>query len=175
VWYSEPSNQAMNDVYRTYWDGVAPPVRAAVRTNLTSPEYLVEVTMTAVKDPSRQAVIPPNADGTPGRASAVLSPAIQVGERLYIAGMVGSTPSNAGDAKAQTLEALARIERALKAAGYSWSNVVDALVYMPDMSKFQDMNAAYREVITKEFPARATIGAGLGGDALVEIMLTAVK
>jgi enamine deaminase RidA (YjgF/YER057c/UK114 family) len=43
------------------------------------------------------------------------------------------------------------------------------------MTKFQDMNAAYREVFTKDFPARATIGTGLGGDALVEIMFTAVK
>lgn len=175
VWVNAESNQAMNDVYRTYWDGLVPPVRAAVRAGLTSPDYLVEVTMVAVKDPSRKAVIPPNADGTPGRAGGNLSPAIQVGNRLYIAGMLGSTPANKGDAKAQTAETLVRIERALKAAGYDWSHVVDALVYMPDMSKFQDMNAAYREVFSKDFPARATIGAGLGGDALVEIMFTAVK
>jgi enamine deaminase RidA (YjgF/YER057c/UK114 family) len=175
VWVAAESNQAMNEVYRTYWDGLTPPVRAAVRANLTSPDYLVEVTMIAVKDPSRKAVIPPNADGTPGRAGGNLSPAIQVGNRLYIAGMLGGTPANRGDAKAQTAEALVRIERALKAAGYDWSHVVDALVYMPDMTKFQDMNAAYREVFTKDFPARATIGTGLGGDALVEIMFTAVK
>ena len=37
------------------------------------------------------------------------------------------------------------------------------------------MNAAYRDVFTKDFPARATIGVGLGGDALVEIMFTALK
>jgi 2-iminobutanoate/2-iminopropanoate deaminase len=175
VWYTPDSNQAMNDVYRTYWDGMVPPARAAVRAGLTSPDYLVEVTMTAVKDPSRKAVTPPNADGTPGRTNPNLSSAIQVGNRLYIAGMLGSTQANRGDAKAQTAEALVRIERALKAAGFDWSNVVDGLVYMPDMSKFQDMNAAYREVFTKDFPARATIGAGLGGDALVEIMFTAVK
>lgn len=176
VWVTEASNQPMNDVYRTYWEGLTPPARAAVRADLTSPDYLVEVTMIAVKDPSRKAVIPPNADGTPGRAAGGnLSPAIQVGNRLYIAGMLGSTPANKGDAKAQTAEALTRIERALKAAGFDWSNVVDSLVYMPDISKFQDMNAAYREVFTKDFPARATIGVGLGGDALVEIMLTAVK
>ena len=175
VWVTDANNQPMNDAYRTYWDGLTPPVRAAVRAGLTSPDYLVEVTMIAVKDPSRKAVIPPNADGTPGRAGGNLSPAIQVGNRLYIAGMLGSTQANKGDAKAQTTEALTRIERALKAAGYDWSNVVDALVYFPDMSKFQDMNAAYREVFTKDFPARATIGVGLGGDALVEIMFTAVK
>jgi enamine deaminase RidA (YjgF/YER057c/UK114 family) len=175
VWYNAESNQALNEVYRTYFDGMVPPARAAVRAGLTGPEYLVEVTMIAVKDPSRKAVLAPNADGTPARPNPVLSPAIQVGNRLYVAGMLGSTPANKGDAKAQTAEALSRIERTLKAAGFDWSNVVDALVYMPDMSKFQDMNAAYREVFTKDFPARATIGTGLGGDALVEIMFTAVK
>src|SRR5262245_62270108 len=175
VWFTPESNQAMNDVYCTYFDGVAAPARAAVRAGLTSSDYLVEVTMTAVKDPSRKAVIAPNADGTPGRPNPNLSPAIQVGNRLYVAGMLGSTQANRGDAKAQTAEALVRIERALKAAGFDWSQVVDGLVYMPDMTKFQDMNAAYRTVFTKDFPARATIGAGLGGDALVEIMLTAVK
>jgi enamine deaminase RidA (YjgF/YER057c/UK114 family) len=175
VWYNAESNQALNEVYRTYFDGMVPPARAAVRAGLTGPEYLVEVTMIAVKDPSRKAVLAPNADGTPARPNPVLSPAIQVGNRLYIAGMLGSTPANKGDAKAQTAEALSRIERTLKAAGFDWSHVVDALVYLPDMSKFQDMNAAYREVFTKDFPARATIGTGLGGDALVEIMFTAVK
>jgi enamine deaminase RidA (YjgF/YER057c/UK114 family) len=38
------------------------------------------------------------------------------------------------------------------------------------------MNAAYREVLTKDFPARATVGVGLvNADGLVEIMMTAVK
>jgi 2-iminobutanoate/2-iminopropanoate deaminase len=175
VWVVADSNQPMNDVYRTYFDGLVPPARAAVRAGLTSPDYLVEVTMIAVKDPSRKAIIAPNADGSPGRPGPNLSPAIQVGNHLYIAGMLGNTPANKGDARAQTAEALARIGRTLKAAGFDWSNVVDGLVYLPDMTKFQEMNAAYREVFTKDFPARATIGTGLGGDALVEIMFTAVK
>jgi enamine deaminase RidA (YjgF/YER057c/UK114 family) len=38
------------------------------------------------------------------------------------------------------------------------------------------MNAAYRDALVKDFPARATVGAGLmGADAAVEIMMTAVK
>jgi enamine deaminase RidA (YjgF/YER057c/UK114 family) len=49
-------------------------------------------------------------------------------------------------------------------------------VYLPDLTKFNDMNASYREVYSKDLPARATVGAGLmGADAAVEIMLTAVK
>ena len=54
--------------------------------------------------------------------------------------------------KAQTAELLARIGRTLKAAGFDWTHVVDGVVYLPDMTKFQDMNASYREVFTKDFP-----------------------
>jgi enamine deaminase RidA (YjgF/YER057c/UK114 family) len=49
-------------------------------------------------------------------------------------------------------------------------------VYLPDMANYQNMNAAYRDVLKKDFPARATVGTGLmGADAAVEIMMTAVK
>jgi reactive intermediate/imine deaminase len=167
--------QAMNTAYRTYFPAM-PPARATVKTALTSPDYVVEITMVAVKDPSRTAFTTPNADGSPGTANPNLSSAIRVGNRLYVAGMLGNTPANKGDVKAQTGEALARIGRTLKAAGFEWSQVVDGVVYLPDMSKFQDMNAGYRETFTKDFPARATVGTGLmGADGLVEIMFTAVK
>jgi len=168
--------QAMNAAYRPYFAGAAPPARATVKAGLTNPDYAVEVTMIAVKDPSRKAITTPNADGTPGTANQNLSSAIQVGNRLYVAGILGNTPANKGDVKAQTTELLARVGRTLKAAGFDWANVVDGVVYLPDMSKFQDMNAAYREIFAKDFPARATVGTGLmGADAGVEIMFTAVK
>jgi len=165
----------MNTAYRTYFPS-SPPARATVKAALTSSDYLVEITMVAVKDAGRKAITTPNADGTPGTANPNLSAAIQVGKRLYLAGLTGNTPTNKGDVKAQTAEVLARTGRTLKAAGYEWSNVVDGVVYLTDMSKFQDMNAAYREVFSKDFPARATVGTGLmGADANVEIMFTAVK
>jgi reactive intermediate/imine deaminase len=167
--------QAMNTVYRTYFPSM-PPARATVKAGLTSPDYVVEISMVAVKDAGRKAITTPNADGSAGTPNANLSSAIQVGNRLYVAGMTGNTATNKGDVKAQAREVLARAGRTLKAAGFDWSNVVDGIVYLPDMSKFQDMNAAYREVFTKDFPARATVGTGLmGGDAAVEIMFTAVK
>jgi len=129
-----------------------------------------------VKDAGRKAITTPNADGTPGTVNQNLSSAIHVGNRLYVAGITGNTPTNKGDVKAQTTEVLARVGRTLKAAGFEWSNVVDGVVYLPDMSKFGDMNAAYREIFSKDFPARATVGTGLmGADAAVEIMFTAVK
>jgi reactive intermediate/imine deaminase len=167
--------QAMNTAYRTYFPS-SPPARATVKAGLTGPDYLVEITMVAVKDAARKAITTPNADGTPGTANPNLSAAIQTGKRLYIAGLTGNTPANKGDVKAQTKEVLARAERTLKAAGFDWSHVVDGVVYLTDMGKFQDMNASYREIFSKDFPARATVGTGLmGADANVEIMFTAVK
>ena len=168
--------QAMNAAYRPYFAGGAPPARATVKAGLTSPDYAVEISMIAVKDPGRKAVTTPNADGSAGTPNPNLSSAIQVGNRLYVAGITGNTATNKGDVKAQTSEVLARVGRTLKAAGFEWANVVDGVVYLPDMTKFQDMNAAYRETFAKDFPARATVGTGLmGADAAVEIMFTAIK
>jgi len=168
--------QAMNAAYRPYFTANSMPARATVKTALTSADYAVEITMVAVKDASRTAITTPNADGSAGTPNANLSSAIRVGNRLYLSGTLGNTADNKTDAKAQTAEAMTRIARTLKAAGFDWTNVADSVVYLPDMAKYQDMNAAYRAAIAKDFPARATVGTGLmGADALVEIMMTAVK
>jgi 2-iminobutanoate/2-iminopropanoate deaminase len=167
--------QDMNAAYRTYFP-TSPPARATVKTGLAGPDYLVEITMVAVKDSTRAAFTTPNADGSAGTANPNLSSAIRVGNRLYLSGILGNTPANKGDVKAQTAEAMARIGRTLKAAGFDWAYVDDGIVYLPDMSRFQDMNAAYSAAITKDFPARATVGAGLmGADGLVEITFTAAR
>jgi 2-iminobutanoate/2-iminopropanoate deaminase len=166
--------QDMNTVYRTYFP-TDPPARATVKALLTSGDYSVEITMVAVKG-GRTAFTTPTADGKPGTKNANLSSAIKAGNRLYVSGILGNTAENKGDVKAQTAEALTRIGRTLKAAGYDWKDVVEGMVYLPDLTKFNDMNASYREVFGKDFPARATVGAGLmGADGAVEIMLTAAK
>jgi reactive intermediate/imine deaminase len=167
--------QDMNAAYRTYFPA-APPARATVKAGLSAPDYLVEITMVAVKDASRAAITTPSADGTAPTPNPNLSSAIRVGNRLYVSGMLGNTATNKGDVKAQTAETLVRIGRTLKAAGFDWPHVVDSVVYLPDTARFADMNAAYREVLTKDFPARATVGLGLmNADGQIEIMMTAVK
>ena len=66
---------------------------------------------------------------------------------------------------------MTRIGRTMKAAGFEWSHVVEAMVYLPDLTKFADMNASYREALVEGLPARATVGAGLmDADGAVEIM-----
>jgi reactive intermediate/imine deaminase len=176
IYISDPAAfQDMNAVYRTYFP-TDPPARATVKADLTSPDYIVEITMVAVKAANRTAFTTPAADGKPGTKNPNLSSAIRAANRLYVAGILGNTAENKGDVKAQTAEALARIGRTLKAAGYDWKDIVEGVVYLPDLTKFNDMNTSYREVFGKDFPARATVGAGLmGADGAVEIMFTAAK
>lgn len=152
-----------------------PPARATVIVGLPGPQYQVEITMTANRRP-KQVFATPNADGTPGRASATLSSAVKVGNTVYLAGLLGNNATNKGDIEAQTKEALARVGRTLTAAGFGWGDLVDGIVYITDLTGFNAMNAGYRSVIAKDFPARATVKTGLvGADGLVEIMFTAAK
>lgn len=165
--------QAMNEVYRSYFTK-DPPARATVVSPLMGPQYLVEITMTAVNAP-KQAITTPAADGTPGKPSPILSSAVKVGNRLYVSGMLGNTAATKGDMEAQTKEALTRIGRTLQAAGYGWDDLVDGIVYITDVGQFDAMNRGYASMI-KAFPARATVRAGLvNADGLVEIMFVAAK
>ena len=169
------SFQDMNAVYRTYFPK-DPPARATVRSALVGPQFLVEITLLAVKGAKREAFTTPKADGSPGQASPNFSSAIRAGSRLYLAGMMGITETNKGDIKGQTRETLASLGRTLKVAGFDWNHVVDGIVYITDVKNFAGMNEAYREVFTKDYPARATVETGLvNPDGLVEIMLVAVK
>ena len=167
--------QDMNAVYREAFPS-APPARATVRCGLMGQDYLVEITMVAVRDAGRRGVTTPSADGAPGKPNPVLSSAIQVGNRLYLSGMLGQTDATRGDVGAQTQETLARLGRTLKAAGFEWRDVVEAIVYLPDASGFAAMNEAYRTTLPQPYPARTTVEAGLvAPDGLVEIMMTAAK
>lgn len=167
--------QTMNAAYRPYF-GAVPPARLTVKAGLPGADYAIEVSMVAVKDASRTAITTPNADGTAGRANPNLSSAVRVGNTLYIAGIIGNTPATRGDLKAQSTEILNRVDRTLKAAGFAKSDIVDATVFMSDMTKFGDMNDVYRPWFGGKFPARATVGIGpVGDDVLLEMMFVAVK
>ncbi|MFN0121231.1 MAG: RidA family protein [Blastocatellia bacterium] len=160
--------QTMNAAYRPHFPG-APPARATVRTNLPGAQYLVEVTLLAVRDTDRQ-VINTGSDQLP------YSSAIRVGNRLYVAGMVGNNDKNAGDAAAQTKQALENLGAALKLAGFTWKEVVDELVYITGAEYNGAVETASRATLGKTPRARTATVTGLVIPApLVEIMLVAVR
>lgn len=167
--------QAMNDAYRAYFPA-APPARATVRAALTNPDYLVEVTLTAVRGSGRTVFTTPAADGTPGTPHPVLSSAIGSGPRLFLSGMLGILPGGAPDPIAQTGETMARLGRTMALAGYSWSNVIDSVIYVTDVSSADAVVSAIAARVGGTLPPGTVVGAGLmNPNGRVEIMLTAGK
>jgi 2-iminobutanoate/2-iminopropanoate deaminase len=167
--------QDMNGAYRGAFPS-SPPSRATVKTGLTAAPHLIEITLLAVRGGIREAVTTPNADGTPGTLSPVLSSAIHVGNRLFLSGMLGATDGNRGNAAGQAREALARLGRTLKTAGFAWTDVADGVVYVPNAEDVPAVMKAWREVFGPTMQRPTVVAAGLvAPDALVEIALTAAK
>lgn len=113
------------------------------------------------------------------RPNMPFSPGVQVGDTLYCAGQTGSDlktglyPESFADEVHQTFR---RIGIILEAAGYGFSDVVDAKVYLTDIGQFGEMNSVYTQYFTSERPARTTVAvASLVGKARIEITVTARK
>jgi 2-iminobutanoate/2-iminopropanoate deaminase len=160
---------AMNAAYREYFP-TAPPSRATVQTALAGPQYGVEITFIASSS-SRRVVT----EGLAPGLNLPLSAAIVAGQRAYLSGALGFNDTNKGQVAAQTRETLARLRRTLAAAGAAPTDVVEAMVYVTDLSFLPDVDREYHAFFGGHVPARTTIHCGLvAPDGLVEIMLTAV-
>ena len=113
------------------------------------------------------------------RQGLPFSPGVQIGDTLYCAGQTGGDPKTGEypeefeDEVHQTFE---RIGIILKAAGYDFSDAVDAKVYLTDISTFSTMSSIFREYFPEDPPARTTVAvASLVGKARIEITITARK
>jgi 2-iminobutanoate/2-iminopropanoate deaminase len=92
------------------------------------------------------------------QASATLTPGIRQGDVLYVSGQTGTSRTDPDSSiQGQTKRALANVQKVVEAAGSNMSNVLKCTVFLADVKDFQGMNAAYREVFTKEPPARSTV------------------
>jgi 2-iminobutanoate/2-iminopropanoate deaminase len=113
------------------------------------------------------------------RPNMPFSPGVLVDGTLYVAGQTGTDlktnklPDNFPDEVRNTLD---RIGIILKAAGMDFSDAVNVIVYLTDISLFGQMNEVYTQYFKTNRPARATVQvAGLVGGAKIEISVTAKK
>ena len=176
VFLTDVANFArMNEAYRAAW-AKDPPARATVVTGLMSPDYLVEVTLTAVKGGARTALTTPGADGKPGQANPNLSSAIATGGRMFLSGMLGIVPGAPPDTRQQTRELLTRLGRTMAAGSVSWKHVVDSIVYVTEAAGAPAALEAFREQCGAALPTGSVVVTGLvSAEGRVEIMLTAGK
>ena len=103
------------------------------------------------------------------------SPAVRVGNMLYLSGQIGTADAAsgtlvAGGIEAETRQTLENIKDVLQRTGSSMDRVVKCTVMMADMREWDRMNVVYATYFPKNKPARSALGAsGLALGARVEI------
>jgi 2-iminobutanoate/2-iminopropanoate deaminase len=108
------------------------------------------------------------------------SQAVEKSGMLFISGQIPINPENGKIEgtliKDQTAQVLRNIEAILKAAGYTFPDIVKTTCYLSDMANFVEMNEVYSGFFSSNPPARATVEVRrLPKDVLVEIDAIAMK
>ncbi|MDX6249307.1 MAG: 2-iminobutanoate/2-iminopropanoate deaminase [Kribbellaceae bacterium] len=104
-----------------------------------------------------------------------------VGDLIFTAGVLAFDPATnalvgAGDAAEQTRQIFRNLTAILAEAGASLEDVVKLTAFLQDLDRDrQAYDSVFPEFLTAPYPARLTAGARLGGDALVEIEVIAVR
>lgn len=110
-----------------------------------------------------------------GPTTRPFSPAVRVGNLLFLAGQLGTRADAGGGVvpggiEAETRQALTNIKDVLERTGSSMDRVVKCTVFMADMKEWDRMNVVYASFFPKNKPARSAFGAsGIALDARVEI------
>jgi 2-iminobutanoate/2-iminopropanoate deaminase len=94
---------------------------------------------------------------------APFSNAILSGDTLYLAGSIGLDPKTGKPPEKIEDEIkllLDSYKTTLAQANMTMDDLVYVTVYCSDLTYYDKFNAAYRTYFTKDFPARAFIGAG---------------
>jgi len=106
------------------------------------------------------------------------SQGIAAGGFIFVAGEKGIDPATGkiveGGIAAETRQTLENIKAILEAGGATMHNAVRAVVYLTDLSAFQEMNGIYAEYFTVDPPGRTTVEvSSLPAGAHIEIEVTA--
>ena len=116
-----------------------------------------------------------------GPTTFPFSPAVRVGNMLYLAGQLGTSADAKGGLapggiQAETRAAMMNIKDVLEKSGSDMEHVVKCSVFMADLKEWPAMNEVYRTFFKDgKYPARSAFGAsGLVRDARVEIECIAV-
>ena len=104
----------------------------------------------------------------------IMHRAVEANGLVFVGGTIADDTSvSMGE---QTRNILGKIAGCLKEAGTDPSRVVSASIFVTDLSGKMQMDAAWTEFFGDDLPARATVGvADLGGGALIEVVVTALK
>ena len=113
------------------------------------------------------------------RAIGPYSPALKVGNLLFLSGSIPLDPGSGqlveGGIVEQTTRVMENIRALLEAAGAGFNNVARTTVFMIDLGEFAPMNEVYSKYFAAPYPARSTVQVvKLPRDVRVEIDVIAV-
>lgn len=128
------------------------PARTVLVAGLRTPGALVEISATAVGHGGARRVC----YGTPPRAASPESMACEAAGVLYLSALRSSA---GGSIEAQAEQVMKNQETVLRAAGFSFSDLVLSKIYLAEPSGYASLNEVYRRFVTAPPPARATIHA----------------
>jgi len=114
------------------------------------------------------------------RAIGPYSQAVEINGMLFVSGQVPIDPATGkiveGGIKEQTEQVLKNVGAILKAAGYTFNDVIKSTCLLSDMAHFTEMNEIYGACYPENSPARAAYGvARLPLGAMIEIETIAAK
>jgi len=115
-----------------------------------------------------------------GPVTSPFSPALLVGNTLYISGQLAIDPETGkfidGSMAQQAERIIKNIELLLKKAGMDLSHVVQTTVFITDFNEFGEFNQVYKKMFPQPAPTRATVQVvRLARGAKIEIAAVAVK
>jgi len=135
----------------------------------------------AVADAPAAATKKPEVEYYSSNSTLPFSPAVRVGNTLYLSGQIGALPG----AKTMTLapggitgearQALQNIRTLLGQHGSSMDQIVKCTVFLADIKDWPAFNEVYKEFFKSHYPARSALAAsGLAYNARAEVECIAV-
>jgi enamine deaminase RidA (YjgF/YER057c/UK114 family) len=111
------------------------------------------------------------------KANHFYSPVVDAGDYVYISGQGPRQPGGNSPAafSTQVRRALDNVKALVESAGLTMEHVVYTQVYLEDVTKYDEMNAAFAEYFPKAPPARAVLGVARVPDSPIQINAVAVR
>ncbi len=118
------------------------------------------------------------ASGAPWEPIIGYSRVVVAGPLIFVAGTTATVDGRvvgAGDAYAQTIQAFRNVETALASAGAGLADVVQTQLFVTDITRWEEVGRAHRELFGDVRPVTAMVGisALIDPEMLIEVQAVA--